>query len=1026
SSAATMKVPPLDGSIPILPGFTDFHAEHNFDQPNFLFPSRSNPNETDSISFRQFAKATHRMAHLLRPNRRGKDGEGIALLVNCDTLLYAVLVVGAVRAGLIPFPMSPRNSAEAVFNMLQKTDCHQIVSQPSLSGLISKVTTLAKSSGYDVEAENLVPLDMVIPGLAGQNDTEVEPYPSIASGKELDDVVLYLHSSGSTGFPKPVAQTNRRILQRARFPVMDETIKHRIRWAAMTLPTFHTMGFYLQVFTPMVSGVPVAIYTPQAPAPPVIPTPQNVFDVAKLTGCTGIPVVPSYLEVWAHSDEAIKFLAKLDVVMFAGGPLSEGNGGKLTKAGVKLFPVYGGTEFGATTRMLDTDDSHGLDAPDVKTSADWAWMQFIDLCKTRWIPQGDGTFELQFLTCETHELSVENLTNPRGYATADLFIPHPTKKGLWRIVGRLDDVVTLSTGEKIVPIPQENYLVSTPYVSGAVIFGRGRSQAGVLIEPRPDHAVDPSDEAAVIAFRNKIWPAVEEANKLAPTFSRIFKEMILITDPAKPLPRAAKGTVMRKLTLQSYEQEIEAFLSATFLRNRIIGALKSSRDVAAQEAARHVPQDFIFVNPTIQKLAAALTRLLSPSDEYSGTSEEVSHIQEMISKYSSQLPSLVIASDKTSSTDTVILLTGSTGSLGSEILASLLSDKRISTVYTLNRQSRTPDRQRSMFAIRGLSAELLSHPKLKPLTGDLSRGDLGLEPKALDQLRNSVTHVIHNAWKVDFNLSLSSFELHVANTCNLLRATAAFTHRVKFLFTSSIAVARRWDASQGPIPETPLSTPEAATGSGYGSSKYAVEQLLAQARKQGLETTSLRIGQISGSTTSGAWSVTEWLPILVKSSIALKCLPDANIAVSWIPSDTLSKAILDLVTTDKALPDILNMVHPRPASWIEVFGRIGSALGNLPVVPLKDWFEKLENLSTRATSQDLESIPALKLLSFFQDMAESSSSARGTKNSATTSRFETRKSEAFSPTLRNAPPFSDHLVALWLQFWRDNGFISDG
>lgn len=52
-------------------------------------------------------------------------------------------------------------------------------------------------------------------------------------------------------------------------------------------------------------------------------------------------------------------------------------------------------------------------------------------------------------------------------------------------------------------------------------------------------------------------PAVQEANAKAPAFARIFKEMILIADPAKPLPRAAKSTVIRRQALELYAGEIE-------------------------------------------------------------------------------------------------------------------------------------------------------------------------------------------------------------------------------------------------------------------------------------------------------------------------------------------------------------------------------------------------------------------------------------------------------------------------------------
>ena len=51
---------------------------------------------------------------------------------------------------------------------------------------------------------------------------------------------------------------------------------------------------------------------------------------------------------------------------------------------------------------------------------------------------------------------------------------------------------------------------------------------------------------------------MEEANAIAPAFAKIFKEMIIVTDTARPLPRAGKGTVIRKQALSLYEKEVEA------------------------------------------------------------------------------------------------------------------------------------------------------------------------------------------------------------------------------------------------------------------------------------------------------------------------------------------------------------------------------------------------------------------------------------------------------------------------------------
>ena len=45
---------------------------------------------------------------------------------------------------------------------------------------------------------------------------------------------------------------------------------------------------------------------------------------------------------------------------------------------------------------------------------------------------------------------------------------------------------------------------------------------------------------------------------MAPTYARVLEEMILVTHTDKPMQRAAKGTIMRKLVLKSYAKEIEA------------------------------------------------------------------------------------------------------------------------------------------------------------------------------------------------------------------------------------------------------------------------------------------------------------------------------------------------------------------------------------------------------------------------------------------------------------------------------------
>ncbi len=57
------------------------------------------------------------------------------------------------------------------------------------------------------------------------------------------------------------------------------------------------------------------------------------------------------------------------------------------------------------------------------------------------------------------------------------------------------------------------------------MFGRGKFQNGVLVEPVSDFALDPDNTEQVEAYRNKIWPTIERVNAYAPQHSRIFKEV---------------------------------------------------------------------------------------------------------------------------------------------------------------------------------------------------------------------------------------------------------------------------------------------------------------------------------------------------------------------------------------------------------------------------------------------------------------------------------------------------------------------
>ena len=90
--------------------------------------------------------------------------------------------------------------------------------------------------------------------------------------------------------------------------------------------------------------------------------------------------------------------------------------------------------------------------------------------------------------------------------------------------------------------------------------------------------------------------------------------------------------------------------------------------------------------------------------------------------------------------ENVYLLTGTTGCLGSNMVAQLLEASATARVYAFNRPSKTTTlraRHLSSFKQRGLDTGLLSSEKLVFVEGDLSAPGFALDHKLYGEVRTS-------------------------------------------------------------------------------------------------------------------------------------------------------------------------------------------------------------------------------------------------------------------------------------------------
>ncbi|KAG6907803.1 putative NRPS-like protein biosynthetic cluster [Tephrocybe rancida] len=1080
---------------------------NNPSRPFYIFAAFDTPSGNKTISQLEFGRAAHRVAHLLRPNRDGVDGEVVAIVSHTDTVLYHAIVAGLIVAGCVvgplvllyvhynsssmsavqPFPISPRNSPGAIVELLTKTSCCRLLTTHAyLDTLIAAVKShTIGNSISDLLIEEVPSIASVYPYLAHETtDDPFERYPPATKRPSPDDLCLYLHSSGSTGNPRPIPQTHIYWLQAASPPDFRENLD--ITYGFMCMPAFHAFGIGVQLFQPLYNVFSVGVYPPNAalpdPLPPIVPSPENVLEHTKRTNSQVLTVPPTFLQIWALLPNVVEYLKSLRYIGFGGGPLAPKMGKLLVEAGVRLHAMYGGTEFGMSTRFTP-----------VTAKDDWEYMQFQDYLNIRWAPQGDGTFECQFLASEKHQTMIKNLPDAEGYATSDLWKPHSTKKHLWKIVGRIDDVIIHSSGEKTVPGPMEAIVVSDPLVRDAVIFGRERDQAGILIELQAGTEIDVEDHAQLASLRNKLWPTIEEANDVAPAHSRIFKEMILIASKEKPLPRAGKGTILRKAAVKVYEEDINAIydnveaivansssptswsvadveawiieqandiisgstvvpttdlfqqgfdsLHATSLRLRIVNALRLSEDLELRRTAKGISSSLVYSFPVIKDLAYFISSLLtSPkATQATNASQGAAALKAMIAKYTAGFETSL---PETSSIQpsaplpTVVLLTGSTGNLGSQILAVLLGDPRVDKVYAYNRPSTVGgrtllDRHSDKFKEVGLDVSLLGSEKLVLLAGDATETNLGLDRGRYNLLCRTVDVVIHNAWRLDFNLTLASYEPNIQGTRNLIELVRSGPNsvNVRFLFVSSIAAVQHWDRSKGAVPEDAMVDVSVALGGGYGEAKHVAERILLQSGLQGL---TLRLGQISGGRPKGAWPTTEWLPILVKTSLTLGALPDACGTASWLGADTISATIVDLALSPHkmALPKALNLVHPRPVEQRAVFQSIKMAIGevlgrHLNLVPFGEWFTMVEKSARNVNVETWDTIPAIKLLEFFREYAVADTTAFIQSEAGGLPSLSTEKAQSTSDFMGPSLPqlgFDD--AKLWVSYWHGVGFIT--
>ncbi|KAF8645464.1 hypothetical protein AX16_007810 [Volvariella volvacea WC 439] len=543
----TFKVPPLDGSLTV-PQIYDWHYEHNPQHTLFTYEDPNDPGKLVKHTYSEVVPAIHRAGRYVAAaagldiNADPHTYPVVAIIALSDTITFHTTVVGMMRAGIPVFTITPRFSACIVAHLLRETSTTHILasSDAKIQALVDEAVKLVPRAIGVIRMPTFGDLYFEEKGGRG---FEEERIPERVV--DCDATTIIVHSSGSTSLPKPIRWNARRDLQTMICPAFGDHDFCGQIWGCHAIELFHGLGLSF-VFWPISTGMIMATFPPAEPA--ITPSSKRLFSGFVATKPNYVLIAPQYIQEWAGDSEKLEFLRTLKGLSYAGSHLNKAVGDYLANEGVQILTVFGSSEGGCIGHVFPNN-----------IEKDWEYIGINPHSAAEFVPQGDGTFEMILLGKPITELSIKNAKYQGydAYATRDLFIPHPTKAGLWRILGRADDQIMLSTGEVTNPNALEDILCQHPRIAAAVMFGRNRPKIGVILEPSKECQVDTSDPVKLEAFKNEIWGKVEEMNKIAPPHSRISAKMILVASPLKPFQYTTKGIPRRPIILQQYQEEID-------------------------------------------------------------------------------------------------------------------------------------------------------------------------------------------------------------------------------------------------------------------------------------------------------------------------------------------------------------------------------------------------------------------------------------------------------------------------------------
>lgn len=349
--------------------------------------------------------------------------------------------MACVKTGYKLLLSSPRNTLEAHVHLLEKTDCSTMLLPPVFHLPIIKQIQAARDM-------KVVEIAEVQHWLTSSEPTAPYPYTKTFAEAKLDPWVV-LHTSGSTGMPKPIIQAHATYSNIDAFtglpslglqPVYPVSAKGRRVY--LGFPLFHCAGIMMLVPASIFGEFTVVL----GPFPP---SAETVNEVILHGNVQELSIAPTTVIDLTNDPAHLENLKMVQQVTTGGGAVPKATG-DLVSARTTMANVLGSSEVGLLPHLLPADPE------------DWMYMTFSPVLGHEFRPVSKELYEhVMVRSTDPGPLLYQGVfgTFPhlKEWNMKDLYSKHPTKEDLWLYRGRNDDVIVFSTGEKLQPMDMGEY-----------------------------------------------------------------------------------------------------------------------------------------------------------------------------------------------------------------------------------------------------------------------------------------------------------------------------------------------------------------------------------------------------------------------------------------------------------------------------------------------------------------------------------------------------------------------------------------